>query len=112
LPSSFAGYSLFAIQQVGAESEADLSERVAVQDAAIAEKNRELKLRSSEKGNKTELLIAWHNYEAQFASLTSEREPAVVENQEKTRQMKVRCGAAITQEAEKAERAIGGLKQR
>jgi hypothetical protein len=78
----------------------------------LADKNCELEWLSSEKGNKVELLIVWHDYETQFASLTSERESAVAEKQEKMRQMKVRCGTAMTQEAEKAERVTGGLKQR
>jgi hypothetical protein len=61
------------------------------------------------KNNKVELSIVWHDYEAEFASLTSALARAVAENQEKMWQMNVRCGATTTKEGE---RVVGGLSQR
>jgi hypothetical protein len=92
--------------------EAELNAKIAAQHAVIAEMNRELQERKADQTKKVELAVIWQEHEAELAQIRSELERMEAENAARVEKMKETYQAAMKTEKDRADKAVGALRQR
>jgi chromosome segregation ATPase len=92
--------------------EAELNAKIAAQHAVIAEMNRELQERKADQTKNVDLAVIWQEHEAELAQLRNELERMEAENATRVQKMKTTYEATMKAEKERADKAVGALRQR